>query len=391
VRRRDVRVAALTLLALVAGVAGCSDQAGDGTATGAPGEDGDDTSSPFVVDPAAVPDGFTPAAAGTGELVQDWGSDSFGTNEPFTVLAPPGTGADDDHVVIVSTTGFEGYQGGLEQASASYMDADVESFDYEGRPALYVPPSDEALDDPAGGPRAGWADLVAERGDDVAVRVSARGAGRDALLGVLDHVVVPDDHTAAPDVVRPPAGMEVLGSGDADLVLSAFPGFDAVGRRLWVAESAHAVGFAGGPAGTTTTVATTTAVPSPSQLVVATLPGDAGDVEAVGAPGTLGGYGEVTAQDVDGGVDGRPAVVLDRTTEGDPSVARTLVTTAPWGDVLLVAAVGPAGALPDADDLVAVAAATTRADEAAFAAQAPGPAAEATPANPTTPATEPGG
>ena len=46
------------------------------------------TSSPFTIDPP--PPDYTPIAAGVGNVVQRWGDDSTGTDEPFTMLAPTG-------------------------------------------------------------------------------------------------------------------------------------------------------------------------------------------------------------------------------------------------------------------------------------------------------------
>lgn len=63
-------------------------------------------SHPFAV--GLVPRGFRPVSAGSGNKRQAWGDDSFGTDEPFTVLR-----GDGDSVMVVSTTGFEGYQGNL--------------------------------------------------------------------------------------------------------------------------------------------------------------------------------------------------------------------------------------------------------------------------------------
>ena len=364
-RRPTARPVAFALVAAVAlAVGGCSDKPDGAGAPEAPEDDGDDTSSPFVVAPGAVPDGYRAVVAGPGALVQEWGSDSFGTTEPYTVLGPPGGDATDEGIVIVATTGFEGYQGGLAQASNGYLGGDVEEFDYEGRPAIYTPPAEgDEADDPAYGARGGWADLVAVRGDDVAVRVTAPDADRDALVDMLDRVVVPEDHAEAPEVVRPPAGLEVLGSVDADLVLSASPYVYAAEGQVAAAESAHAVGWVAEPAAGATA---TTALPGdrPPSLAVATVPGDAGDLAALGAPGGLDGYGDVAVSEVAGGV------VVDRAAEGDPRALRTFLTEAPWGDLVVVGADGPADELPSADELAAVAAATSEATTAEFEAQA---------------------
>src|SRR5262245_14892521 len=62
--------------------------------------------SPFLVD--GVPDGFRLEVAGRGTTSQEWGGDSFGSDEPFTVLAPPGADPGGPEAVIVSVTGYAG-------------------------------------------------------------------------------------------------------------------------------------------------------------------------------------------------------------------------------------------------------------------------------------------
>ncbi len=72
-----------------------------------------------------VPDGFHLVVAGKGTQYQNWGSDSLGTHEPFTVLSPDGK-ATGPEVVVVSATGFAGYEGELAQASAGYTTPGLE-------------------------------------------------------------------------------------------------------------------------------------------------------------------------------------------------------------------------------------------------------------------------
>ena len=84
-----------------------------------------DESSPFVVeDPPA---GYQLVLAGRGDYAQTWSSDSFGDDEPVTVLAPPGEGADRPDAVMVSLTGYAGFQGGLDQAAALYVNRETMS------------------------------------------------------------------------------------------------------------------------------------------------------------------------------------------------------------------------------------------------------------------------
>ena len=57
---------------------------------------------------------------------------------PSPTLAPTGVGADDPRSISVSVTGFEGYQGGLNQAATGYPGnyETAEEFTVDGRDAL---------------------------------------------------------------------------------------------------------------------------------------------------------------------------------------------------------------------------------------------------------------
>lgn len=115
--RRTVHGLALTIV-LVLLSSSCGDERGVGGDTDV--REPSESSSPFAV--SALPDGYESVLAGTGTDVQAWGSDGAGTHEPFTVLVQDDSTAPED-VVVVSITGFEGYQGGLAQASAGYLDS----------------------------------------------------------------------------------------------------------------------------------------------------------------------------------------------------------------------------------------------------------------------------
>lgn len=192
-------------------------------------------SSPFRV--AEVPLGYELVVAGRGTAVPDWGVDEFGTHEPFTVLGRGGSTEMKD-LVVVSTTGFEGYQGGLGQTSRRYLEGPHE-LSVDGRTALFAP---------AAGDR--WADLVAVAGDDVAVRVTAPDASRAELVEILERVEVPADRTLAPAVVDPPGGLEVIGSLDADAVLALTSGVEPRTERVPGPTTAHAAGWVDDGGGT---------------------------------------------------------------------------------------------------------------------------------------------
>ncbi|MGH9209122.1 MAG: hypothetical protein ACRD2C_00400 [Acidimicrobiales bacterium] len=326
---------------LLLGTVACGSD--DGDALEASGRGTDDPagttteSSPFTV--AHEPEGFRLVQAGLGTISQTWSSDSFGDDEPITLLAPPGADPDGPDVVRVSLTGFEGFQGGLDQASAGYLDEDSEHFEIDGQPAIYSPGHDED-----GEPVP--ADLVVVAGDDLAVRVSA-DATRDEMVEIARAVEPEPDHLLAPLVPDPPGDLEVVGSADADvaitLVSPPWPGSDS----LPAGDRAHSAVWAVGEPGTAWS-------PDAGTVAVNTLPGQALDLDATAASlhrHTFWGELDVVAQEVDG----RPGVVLEQSGDETGYGARRAVATATQeGDLLLVVAQGEA--LPSVDELVAVAA-----------------------------------
>lgn len=209
-------LAAAAAVSLGALAAGCGSGDNDETTSTARGQNepvgGTSESSPFRV--GHEPAGYRLVQAGQGSYSQEWGEDSTGTDEPVTVLAPPGESPGGPGEVRVSVTGFSGYQGGLAQASRGYLDDQREDFELDGRPAIYMP----AHEDDDGGPEP--ADLVAEVDDDLAVRVSAADASRDELAEIVDAVEPQDDHLLAPLVPDPPGDLQVVGSADADVAIS---------------------------------------------------------------------------------------------------------------------------------------------------------------------------
>jgi hypothetical protein len=208
VRARAVLTAVITLA--VAGTAACSaDPPGRREAPL-----GSSVASPFAAEPC--PEEFVLTWAGDGVPYQRWGDDTDGTVEPFTVLAPPGEDASGPHAVVVSVTGYEGYEGGLDQASRGFVGAGKQRFRVEGRPAIYTPRAVNGTE--VERQSAAWSDLVAVRGDDLAVRVASRDATREQLLEVLAAAVPDRDRRAAPAVPEPPSDLRVLGSVNATAV-----------------------------------------------------------------------------------------------------------------------------------------------------------------------------
>jgi hypothetical protein len=86
------------------------------------------------------PEGYQLVLAGRGDILQTWSSDSFGDDEPVTVLVPPGGDIAGRGAVTVSLTGYAGFEGGLEQAAVGYPAVQPEGFEIDGQRALYTPP-----------------------------------------------------------------------------------------------------------------------------------------------------------------------------------------------------------------------------------------------------------
>jgi hypothetical protein len=292
-------------------------------------------SSPFVVEDP--PDGYTLVLAGRGDYPQTWSSDSFGDDEPVTVLAPPGEDADSPEAVTVSLTGYAGFEGGLDQASAGYLDDTPEEFEIDGNRALYSPPGADAPEMPD-------ADLVVAVGEDLAVRVRSADGSREELADVARRVRPLSEHLLAPQVPDPPDGLEVIGSADADVAITLWarpqPGSDTMpaGARAhtaaWARLDTRGAWISGA-----------------SAITVSTLPGTAVSLDALDPALALRRYG-VTATVQEASVRGRPAAVVDG---GEDAIRfRAVVTSTPGGDALLVVASG--GELRDAEVLVEVAA-----------------------------------
>lgn len=299
-------------------VVGCGDQP---RVTGASARAASD-SHPFVV--GEVPDGYRPVTAGRGTAMQLWGEDSNGTDEPFTVLE-----GDGDAVMLVSVTGFEGYEGGLSQASGRFSDAQqADEIELDGSQAIFVPATND-----------GWADLVVVRGPDLAVRVTAPGATKDELVEVARRVEPAADHARAPAVTDPPPPWRVTGSVDADAVVALQAYVQANSDFVPGPQSAYGAGW----------------LSAEGWLAVMSLPGDIADVDALLSLRTPFYGREVTRRTVE--VEGRQAVLLELCDcrPGSESY-RTRAVFAPDGPGAMTVVVATGLRIPDADALVDVAA-----------------------------------
>ena len=283
------------------------------------GSDGDEfraaepatAASPFTFDPAAVPRGYELVVAGRGNEVQDWGSDTAGTDEPFTVLAPPGEDASSDRAVVVSVTGFEGYEGGLDQASRSDGGGDL-------------------VGDP-------WADVVVQRGEDLAVRVTSPGVPEDQLASLARRVEPAADHGRAP-AVAVAGDIEVLGSVDADALLALDGGFLPYSDEVPGPEGSYSAGWVTGGRGS---------------LVVQTLRGDAANLAALGGLEAFAHNQTFAIHRVEMG--GASAAVVEwRYADSLQSWSeRAVVAAAASGELVVVVASGPT--VPEEDELLALA------------------------------------
>ncbi|MGQ0831555.1 MAG: hypothetical protein ACT4OV_07745 [Microthrixaceae bacterium] len=323
-----------SLLVAAVAVTSCASRATD-----TPGlETGSTASSPFTV--GAVPAGYELVTAGTGTREGDWGDDSVGTVEPYTVLSPDGR-ADHPDVVLVSTTGFEGYQGGLGQASRGYM-AEPEDLTIDGAEAIFAPAANEAS-----GIR--WADLVVVRGDDLAVRVTSPSASKAELIALAARVATSRDRTQAPTVPDPPAGLRVLGSVDVDGVLAADASVAPHTDQVPGPTSAHAAGWVRSGSDEVDHLAVLTVPGASLDLAVASVRAPAYALSSTAHTRTVGG---------------RRGLVVDEVWEGFSQTTRSVLVESDWGDVVVVRATG--SSVPTEDELVAIAASVRPTDDATW-------------------------
>ena len=217
--RRDRRSHFVLLVAVGLAIAGCSsadnvvERPGRPTVVSHPSE-------PFTV--ASLPPGYSQTAAEVGRQYNPWGDDSEGTAEPFTVLAPKRSDGLSSRAIIVSITGFAGYEGGFAQASPSQVPTvRARQLSVGGHPAIFTPAHTETAPSLR---RYPWSDLLVRRGSDLAVRVQARGNGSSlSQLEAVARGVRPRDQTLAPTVTTAPAGYNVVGSVDVGVVAAADP------------------------------------------------------------------------------------------------------------------------------------------------------------------------
>jgi hypothetical protein len=274
--------------------------------------------------PGPAPEGFQLVTAGTGTAEPMWGEDSSGTDEPYTVLERDGA------VMSVSVSGFEGYQGGLNQASAGYIDeSGPEELQVDGADALFAP---------ADGDR--WADLVVVRGDDLAVRVTAADATRDELVEMSRRTTPSDDRTRAP-LVDPPEGWRVVGSVHTDALLALQARVNLSYDTYPGPEGAHVAGWLSGGV----------------SIVAMILPAGAADLDALLADVPLPYVDEVAAERVD--VNGRPGIALESL---DGNVRRAVLTTDGTGAMVAIVVASTEEMPPPVEALVELAGSLRPAD-----------------------------
>jgi hypothetical protein len=158
------RLAVLAAVGLA--LAGCADDAGD-EGERSPSIDPTATASPIRVE---APEGFRVVEEGPGDAQPCWGDDECSNNGPLVVLAPEADTTDPETVTSVTVTGFEGNQGGLQQASNNYLAAESEELEVDGRSALYS-------EDDGDGPGRALNELLVVRGDDAALSITSPELG----------------------------------------------------------------------------------------------------------------------------------------------------------------------------------------------------------------------
>ncbi len=300
----------------------------------------------------AVPVGYTPVSTSHGRPYVPWGDDSLGTKEPFVVLAPKGSSAFSRRAVVISVTGFQGYESGLDQASpAGGPGVESRHSRIDGQRAIYVPQQ-------VTGPpyvRPLQAELLVVRGSDLAVRVRKQGA-TEAELAAIERNVRPRGRSLAPSVTSAPEGYAVLGSVDAGAVTAS--DLDAVTANL--SASAKVRPSAGNPPAW---LSTWSAPGAPADgLAVTTLPARSGSLEALPASAVTPGADHLVRWIDVGGKRG----VLVEEREADPNAPgapiaytkRVLYSDLGWGNLVVVVAWGGT-AVPSAAELAKTAASVT--------------------------------
>jgi hypothetical protein len=312
-----VRVSVVTALALC--VAACASTKLEASTDQSPRSQ---QSASFTTRP--VPPGYT-SVASSAQVIQyaPWGDDTEGTAEPYTVLAPRKRPWNIDRVVVVSVTGYKGYEGNLHQAApGGRPEMKSKSFKLDGRDAIYTPAQTNKF------ATIRWDDLVAVRGPDIAVRVRALHGSRARLVSILRTVKPSTDHATAPRVPDPPSGLVVLGRVDA--APSAVPVLDASiddpqRRSSWLSR--------GNP------VAHVSRWTSPdATLTVTTLPAFVASLPAMrGGVALSNARTAPTAHTIDIGAS-RGIAIEEPFERG--YTKRTVYWQAPWGNLVTVAAAG---------------------------------------------------
>ena len=310
-------------------------------------------SAPFTV--AAVPAGFERVAAERGRQADPWGDDSFGTAEPFTVLARQGRDASDPKLIVVSVTGFMGYESGLDQAAPARPGYDrATNFKVHGQRAIYTP----AQTTTDGRPFV-WADLVVARERDLAVRVRARNATKDQLLSVLERVE-PSGKTLAPNVPNPPSGYAVVGSVDAGVAA----GLNVDVPEWNLTDDAYRTG-PGNPVAHRMKWSTT----DEGGMTVTTFPAQVASLDALpGYTALVHGDGHTTPRAVT--VAGHRGVALEIQYTSDWKQTAVFTQTR-WGNLVMVMAWGKS--TPSIHELVAMAASVAPTSEVEWRHQVPAP------------------
>lgn len=273
---------------------------------------------------------------------------------------------------MVSVTGLRGYQGGFLQAVRNHPGAERVDLAVGGDAAVFTP----ATTTPSG--QQWWAELVVQRAEDLAVRVTAPDVARADLVEIAERVEPSDDTARAPSVEDSgDLDLRVVGTVDGDVIASVFPSADQSSYLAPEpgARTMHRAGWISGPvvrpdSGTEPPVSRGGSVDAragpvvPTEMVVVTTyPRDTASLDALAGLAALPPWIERTFSTVAEEVNGRPAVLVESLELDYDYVQRTLFTQGLWGDLLAVSTSGMTWAALDAGALVTVAESVREAEE----------------------------
>ena len=298
--------------------------------------------SPFTV--GREPARYHLTRAGRGTAPQMWGIG----DEPLTLLRRAGRSPETD-MIVVSTLAFEHLPGKLAQASVGFPSPQLEAFEVEGRQAVFMPATSTASP-------GRTAEVLLEKGPNIAVRVRETGATKEDLVEIAQAVQVAEDTLVAPTVPTPPSGLEVVGSADADVATVLKGGEFGTGKQFIPSSKRGYVAVWVGPD-------PDLAAQGRNAVTVATLPGQALDLDALrSSAGPLHGRPSKSSEIE---VSGQRGLLLQYAAYDNEGPRTVMASSTSWGDLLLLFAWG--GDPPELEELEEMAGSVRRASNAEWA------------------------